>query len=249
MVKRLGAEFRKRGMHGHLAAAAPVLARAPARSRPAGAPRSSRPALGGDGRRVVQAAPAPALRARLPGAAARLAVPVLPVGRRSGDGGRHRADLSGGAEGRLPRPAAPPGSSSSRPRGWAGARTPRGGSCPRFAAGGAHERADVHDRAGARGGAAGSGPSLPRVPAGAGPQRRAVRPGGGRRRIPSSRTRRMRIYVVLRGRCRFRAGAEEREVEPGAVLFVPGRMEHRFVDLRERLEALVFFGPAEGSRS
>jgi mannose-6-phosphate isomerase-like protein (cupin superfamily) len=57
------------------------------------------------------------------------------------------------------------------------------------------------------------------------------------------------IYVVLRGRCRFRAGAEEREVEPGAVLFVPARMEHRFVDIRERLEALVFFGPAEGSRS
>lgn len=57
------------------------------------------------------------------------------------------------------------------------------------------------------------------------------------------------VYVVLRGRCRFRAGAEEREVERGSVLFVPARLEHRFVDIRERLEALVFFGPAEGARS
>jgi hypothetical protein len=32
------------------------------------------------------------------------------------------------------------------------------------------------------------------------------------------------------------------------VLFVPARMEHRFVDIREPLEVLVVFGPAEGSR-
>jgi len=57
------------------------------------------------------------------------------------------------------------------------------------------------------------------------------------------------IYVVVRGRCRFRAGATERDVEPGSVLFVPAREEHRFLDIRERLEALVFFGPAEGTRS
>lgn len=57
------------------------------------------------------------------------------------------------------------------------------------------------------------------------------------------------VYVVVRGRSRFRAGSEERDVEPGSVLFVPARAEHRFVDIRERLETLVFFGPAEGSRS
>jgi hypothetical protein len=33
------------------------------------------------------------------------------------------------------------------------------------------------------------------------------------------------------------------------VLFVPARMEHRFLDIREALEVLVVFGPAEGSRS
>ncbi len=57
------------------------------------------------------------------------------------------------------------------------------------------------------------------------------------------------VYVVMRGRCRFRVGTEEQEVQPGAVLFVPAHMEHRFLELRERVEALVFFGPAEGSRS
>jgi len=57
------------------------------------------------------------------------------------------------------------------------------------------------------------------------------------------------VYVVMRGRCRFRVGTEEQEVQPGTVLFVPARLEHRFLDVRERLEALVFFGPAEGSRS
>jgi mannose-6-phosphate isomerase-like protein (cupin superfamily) len=56
------------------------------------------------------------------------------------------------------------------------------------------------------------------------------------------------VYVVMRGRARFRAGAEEREVGPGAVLFVPARVEHRFLDIGERLEVLVVFGPAEGSR-
>ena len=57
------------------------------------------------------------------------------------------------------------------------------------------------------------------------------------------------VYVVMHGRCRFRVGTEEQEVQPGTVLFVPAHVEHRFFDLRERLEALVFFGPAEGSRS
>jgi mannose-6-phosphate isomerase-like protein (cupin superfamily) len=57
------------------------------------------------------------------------------------------------------------------------------------------------------------------------------------------------VYVIMSGRCRFRAGAVERDVAPGSVLFVPARQEHRFLDIRERLEALVFFGPAEGSRS
>jgi mannose-6-phosphate isomerase-like protein (cupin superfamily) len=57
------------------------------------------------------------------------------------------------------------------------------------------------------------------------------------------------VYVVMQGRGRFRAGETAQDVAPGSVLFVPARLEHRFLDVRERLEVLVFFGPAEGSRS
>ena len=57
------------------------------------------------------------------------------------------------------------------------------------------------------------------------------------------------IYVVMHGRSRFRAGDTAQDVAPGSVLFVPAHLEHRFLDVRERLEVLVFFGPAEGSRS
>jgi mannose-6-phosphate isomerase-like protein (cupin superfamily) len=39
------------------------------------------------------------------------------------------------------------------------------------------------------------------------------------------------------------------EVAAGDVLFVPMKEPHRFHDIREDLELLVFFAPAEGSRS
>jgi len=38
-------------------------------------------------------------------------------------------------------------------------------------------------------------------------------------------------------------------VKPGDILFVPAGEPHRFFDIREDLEVLVFFGPAEGSRT
>jgi len=57
------------------------------------------------------------------------------------------------------------------------------------------------------------------------------------------------IYYVIRGRARFRAGSEEREVAPGTVLFVPARVEHRFHSITEDLVVLVVFAPAEGSRA
>jgi mannose-6-phosphate isomerase-like protein (cupin superfamily) len=56
------------------------------------------------------------------------------------------------------------------------------------------------------------------------------------------------VYYVLNGRARFRAGAEERAVGPGAILFVERLVDHRFVDITEDLTVLVFFAPAEGSR-
>ena len=53
------------------------------------------------------------------------------------------------------------------------------------------------------------------------------------------------IYYVIRGRARFKAGEEDREVSAGSVIFVAAEVEHRFYDVAEELALLVFFAPAE----
>jgi len=53
------------------------------------------------------------------------------------------------------------------------------------------------------------------------------------------------IYYVLRGRARFTADQEHRDVSAGDVLFVAADVEHRFYDIAEELAVLVFFAPAE----
>ena len=53
------------------------------------------------------------------------------------------------------------------------------------------------------------------------------------------------MYYVLRGRARFRAGDEDREISAGSVLFVAAEVGHRFYDIAEELAVLVFFAPAE----
>lgn len=53
------------------------------------------------------------------------------------------------------------------------------------------------------------------------------------------------MYYVIRGRARFRAGADDQKVSAGSVLFVPKEAEHRFYDIAEELAVLVFFAPAE----
>lgn len=57
------------------------------------------------------------------------------------------------------------------------------------------------------------------------------------------------IYVCMTGRARFVTPSGECAVEPGSVIFVPAREEHRFVDITETLRLVVVFGPAEGSRA
>lgn len=57
------------------------------------------------------------------------------------------------------------------------------------------------------------------------------------------------IYYVLRGRAEARVGAEDREVRPGTLLFVPAGVEHRFHHIQEDLTLLVAFAPAEGSQA
>lgn len=57
------------------------------------------------------------------------------------------------------------------------------------------------------------------------------------------------IYVVVGGRAKIVAGDDSASLSPGSVVFVPTGEEHRFVEITEDLTALVFFAPAEGSRS
>ncbi len=53
------------------------------------------------------------------------------------------------------------------------------------------------------------------------------------------------MYYVTCGRARFRAGTGERAVGPGSLLFVAAGVVHRFYDITEDLQVLVFFAPAE----
>jgi quercetin dioxygenase-like cupin family protein len=53
------------------------------------------------------------------------------------------------------------------------------------------------------------------------------------------------IYYVIRGKARFKAGSEDREVSAGDVIFVAAEVGHRFYDISEELALLVVFAPAE----
>jgi len=53
------------------------------------------------------------------------------------------------------------------------------------------------------------------------------------------------MYYVVRGRARMQIGSEHADVRPGSVIFVEAELEHRFYDILEELEVLVFFAPAE----
>jgi mannose-6-phosphate isomerase-like protein (cupin superfamily) len=55
------------------------------------------------------------------------------------------------------------------------------------------------------------------------------------------------IYVVMRGRSRFTAGDEVRDVNPGDAIFVAARIPHRFHDTTEDLELIVVFAPPESA--
>jgi mannose-6-phosphate isomerase-like protein (cupin superfamily) len=53
------------------------------------------------------------------------------------------------------------------------------------------------------------------------------------------------MYYVVRGLARMRNGSEDAAVAAGSVIFVEAKLEHRFYDIEEELELLVFFAPAE----
>jgi quercetin dioxygenase-like cupin family protein len=53
------------------------------------------------------------------------------------------------------------------------------------------------------------------------------------------------MYYVVRGRARMQIGSDHSEVRAGSVIFVEAEREHRFYEIEEELEVLVFFAPAE----
>ena len=64
---------------------------------------------------------------------------------------------------------------------------------------------------------------------------------------PQSPHRQDELYYVVKGKARMRAGAEDRSLEPGHIVFVAAHVEHRFYDIDEEFTVLVFFAPAETS--
>lgn len=49
------------------------------------------------------------------------------------------------------------------------------------------------------------------------------------------------VYYVIKGKAMFKAGEESTQIEPGDVLYVKAQVEHRFYEIEEDLEILVFF--------
>lgn len=56
------------------------------------------------------------------------------------------------------------------------------------------------------------------------------------------------VYYVTAGRAQIRVGAEDREVGPGSIVFVPARVEHHFHSILETLRVLVVFAPPRSMR-
>ena len=53
------------------------------------------------------------------------------------------------------------------------------------------------------------------------------------------------MYYVVRGRAQMQIGSEHAAVRAGSIIFVEAELEHRFHDIQDELEVLVFFAPAE----
>jgi mannose-6-phosphate isomerase-like protein (cupin superfamily) len=52
------------------------------------------------------------------------------------------------------------------------------------------------------------------------------------------------VYYVVRGSARLAIGDATTPVGPGSIAFVAAGVEHRFVDILEDLEVVVFWSPA-----
>jgi len=56
------------------------------------------------------------------------------------------------------------------------------------------------------------------------------------------------VYYVVAGRAVIRVEQEDRQVGRGSIVYVPAGVEHRFHDIGEDLEVLVFWAPPRRSR-
>lgn len=52
------------------------------------------------------------------------------------------------------------------------------------------------------------------------------------------------VYYVINGRARIRVGEENRDIGPGSIVFVAADVDHRFYDIKDDLEIIVFFAPS-----
>jgi mannose-6-phosphate isomerase-like protein (cupin superfamily) len=55
------------------------------------------------------------------------------------------------------------------------------------------------------------------------------------------------VYYLLSGRAKFQVDDELQDVAAGSILYVEAPQSHKFVEIVEDLQVLVFFAPAEDS--
>ena len=70
--------------------------------------------------------------------------------------------------------------------------------------------------------------------------------GGQDRQSPHGRD---EVYYVVAGRAVLEVGGDRQSVEAGSVVYVEAEVDHRFVEIEEDLEVLVFFAAAPAAPS
>jgi mannose-6-phosphate isomerase-like protein (cupin superfamily) len=56
------------------------------------------------------------------------------------------------------------------------------------------------------------------------------------------------VYYVVQGRARITVAGEQRSVGPGSIVYVATGVEHRFTEIEEDMQVLVFWAPPRRSR-
>jgi len=57
------------------------------------------------------------------------------------------------------------------------------------------------------------------------------------------------VYYIADGHATITVAGEDRPVQPGSIVFVAAGVDHRFHNITEELQVLVFFAPAEDSQA